>query len=366
MPRLHDIHEQLKQLEAMRTSLGEEVYHQARARLEAALRLGEVSPPATSAEDTPTPASDLEAILQSRQVSVQEDAHGNVIITGDKNTVTLAPDQAPAVLLHFYYNALTMECSRLPLGLVNEEFTAPGMEAQVTLQNVYTDLDVVSPPRPEGDDGPGKQRWFGFRLERGEGSERTPLLEAISQPKIPYLTLIGLPGSGKTTFVNYLTVRLANGGSEEIPAALRGALPVRLVLRNVAACIPLEAKAGMASMLWDALESEIARHIGKAVAAIVLPYLQRQLALRGGIVLLDGLDEVPEAGKRRKCLLEAIHALRASLPKCRFLLTARPYAYADPKWQLPEFEIISLADFNPNQIENFVRQWYAAVLWTWW
>ena len=361
MPNQPEIHEQIRQLEAMRASLGEDMYRQARAKLEAALRTRESTQPQTGADDKPKTVSALEAVLQARQVNIREDASGNIIITGDGNTVSVAADQAPAVLLRFYYKSLKADCSRLPLGLVNEEFTAPGMETQVTLQNVYTDLDVVSPPRPEGDDGPGKQRWFGFRLERGEGGERVPLLEAISQTDIRHLTLIGLPGSGKTTFVNYLVAQLAEGGSEKFPTALQGALPVRLVLRNVASSIPLEAGCGTAAMLWDALEREIALYTGKAVAAIILPYLQRQLAQRGGIVLLDGLDEVPEAGKRRKCLLEAIHAWRTALPKCRFLLTARPYAYADPKWQLPDFEIISLADFNARQIENFVRRWYAAV-----
>ena len=35
-------------------------------------------------------------------------------------------------------------------------------------------------------------------------------------------------------------------------------------------------------------------------------YIQKHLIEHGGIVLLDGLDEVPEARKRRKALIEAI------------------------------------------------------------
>jgi formylglycine-generating enzyme required for sulfatase activity len=359
-----EIKEQLAQLEAMRSILGEELYQQARARLEGELAALKGQGGKPESASSPRQVSDLETVLQSRQVNIHTDAHGNVIITGDRNSVTLAPDEAPAGLLRFYYRTLKTECSRLPLGLVNEEFTKPGMETQVTLQNVYTDLDVVSPPQPEEKDEESKQRWFGFRLERGEGGERMPLLKAISQPEIPHLALIGLPGSGKTTFVNYLTALLAERGSEDLPSTLQGLLPVRLVLRNVAPCIAIEAESGTAAMLWDALEQEIARATGKAAAAIILPYLQRQLAQRGGLIMLDGLDEVPEAGKRRKCLLQAIASLQQDLPKCRFLLTARPYAYADPKWQLPKFAIISLADFNTRQIENFARRWYAAVRFT--
>lgn len=53
-------------------------------------------------------------------------------------------------------------------------------------------------------------------------------------------------------------------------------------------------------------------------------------------MLLDGLDEVPEANRRRRCLLEAVADLAAALPpgRGRLVVTARPYAYADPRWHL--------------------------------
>ncbi|QYZ67081.1 MAG: hypothetical protein HPY30_14515 [Gammaproteobacteria bacterium (ex Lamellibrachia satsuma)] len=55
----------------------------------------------------------------------------------------------------------------------------------------------------------------------------------------------------------------------------------------------------------------------------------------GGMILLDGLDEVPAAGERRTHLLQAIRALVEELPASpRFMLTARPYAYTDPGWRL--------------------------------
>jgi hypothetical protein len=78
-------------------------------------------------------------------------------------------------------------------------------------------------------------------------------------------------------------------------------------------------------------------------------------------VLLDGLDEVPEAGRRRTCLLEALQAWVTALPKCRFILTARPYAYADPRWQMPGFETLVVAPFNPQQVAGFVGRWYQAI-----
>ena len=58
----------------------------------------------------------------------------------------------------------------------------------------------------------------------------------------------------------------------------------------------------------------------------------------GGLILLDGLDEVPAADHRRIRLLQAIQALVASLPDhTRFIVTARPYAYTDPQLAAKRF-----------------------------
>jgi formylglycine-generating enzyme required for sulfatase activity len=360
-PISDDFQAQLSRLDAVRDLLSEEQYQLARARLEGAFKEREQSVPKSAPSDADRP-DQLSLILQSRQVSVSSDASGNVIITGDNNIVlALPPDQAPEPLLRLYYRSLAAECSHLPLGLIHEEFARPGVEGSLTLQSVYTDLDVVSPPASENDKEKPNQRWMGLRLEKGEGGERTPLLQAISQPDSPFITLLGMPGSGKTTFVNYLTARIANGETEELPEILRPFLPVRLALRYAAAYLPLNARQGTPEMLWNALQADIARHISRPGAELLLPYLQRRLAQSGGLVLLDGLDEVPDAGQRRKCLVQALQGWVRALPKCRFLLTARPYAYVDPKWQLAEFKTLALAAFNQGQIEGFIRRWYAAV-----
>jgi formylglycine-generating enzyme required for sulfatase activity len=301
-----------------------------------------------------------EIVFQARQVSLDKDSFGNWIITGDNNTITLSPDEAPAAHLRLYYRSLAEDCRQLPLGLVNEEFIRPGVERSLSLTSVYTDLDVASGLLSEVK-GKRSARWFGMRLEQGEGGERTALLKAISQPEARCVVLVGAPGSGKSTFVNYLAARLAGGESKGLPERIALPLAVRLELRRASLHIAPEAECGTPEMLWNALRDDIGRFWGADSASLLLPYLQRRLALEGGLVLLDGLDEVPEAGSRRKCLLEAVQAWVKLLPRCRFLLTGRPYAYADPKWRLAGFETLALAPFNPQQVESFVQRWYQAV-----
>ena len=296
-----------------------------------------------------------------RSAAIGGDASGATFNFGD---TYVSPDAPPEELLRAYYHALAAECARLPLGVVDPKFAAPGREGEVSLHQVYVDLDVVAPVREEAED---THAW-GLRLARGEGDRRTPLLEALATPAATHAVLLGDAGSGKTTFVNYLVYRLAAAASdkdtqaEDLPAPFQGLWPIRLLLRDVATYVPAEAACGTAVMLWNALRADMAARLNEAAAERLLPYVQARVWRGGGFFLLDGLDEVPEAGRRRKCLLEALQALVDSLPgSARVLLTARPYAYADPAWQLVDFPILALAPFDEDQVERFVARWYQAV-----
>ncbi len=285
-------------------------------------------------------------------------------IAGDAYFGVSPDDAPPADLLRAYYRHLAAECARLPLGVVDPRFVKPGSSDEVPLQAVYVDLDVVAPVRAAEESA----KLWGLRLSRGEGDSRMPLLEALSEPEAARVVLLGDPGSGKTTFVDYLTHRLANGVAVEqpdvaLPEPLRDLWPVRLVLREVAPFLPVDAACGTAAMLWDALTADVKTRLGAAAAAKLTPWFHARLLRHGGLFLLDGLDEVPEAGRRRRCLLEAIQALVSSLPgKARVILTARPYAYADPVWHLPGFPPpLALAPFSERQVRAFVERWYQAV-----
>jgi len=279
-----------------------------------------------------------------------------------------SPDEVPPeTLLQAYLRALAADCRRLPLGVVDPRFLQAGPESTVPLPDIYVDLDVLAPVREEREKG--EMAPLG-RLARGEGGERTPVVEAIAHPTATRFCLLGDAGSGKTTFVHYLAYALAAGVPLDAP--LQGLLPVRLVLRQVAArCIPAEATAGEASMIWDALRADLAVHLGDQAAAVLFPHLQGRLLEDGGLVLLDGLDEVPATppsvpptagGGRRGCLLEAVAAFANALPaSSRVVVTARPYAYAEPQWHLPAFETLTLAPFSDEQVARFLERWYQAV-----
>ena len=132
------------------------------------------------------------------------------------------------------------------------------------------------------------------------------------------------------------------GKQQALPETLQGRIPLRIILRRVE--IPAGAKQGQAAWLWDTVEKEIretletSQQAGRQAKAVLESLKQQLMQPPGGLILLDGLDEVPAADQRRVRLLQAIQALVASLPDhTRFIVTARPYAYTDPQLAAERF-----------------------------
>ena len=300
--------------------------------------------------------------IVNRSVTIEGNASNMIIVVGEGNRLEVSGEQIGDLFLRGYLRALAEECSHLPLGVIDPRLApSPLQQDTLRLVDVYTDLDVISTPN----DGTEDHRQFGRRLALGQGEGRAPLMETVCEAKNKRLALLGDAGSGKTSFVNYLTYRLAQsiltGETEKLPRAIRGYLPLRIVLRKAARHIPLEAKCGTSGMLWETIQAHMVDLLGQEAAKWASIGLRARMATGPVLLLLDGLDEVPEAGQRRACLLQAIQSFLGEIPKSsRAILTARPYAYADPRWQLPRFDILALAPFSKEQVEGFVRQWYQA------
>jgi formylglycine-generating enzyme required for sulfatase activity len=312
---------------------------------------------------------DTDQNKDGRQVNTQ----GGTYVEGNVNINPSATGEAD---LKAYLRSLAVECSRLPLGIIDEQFANKN---PLSLKDVYIDLDVLGVQLDRTKelhllkreleqplDRTKELHLLKRELEQPQGGNRVPLIAAIAGEKARRIVLLGVAGSGKTTFIHYLTYLLARAYTEDqpddLPKALRGLVPVRLVLRKVAAHVPLGAACGKAEMLWNALEEDLKSKLGKDGAALGLIWLKKEMQAGRSLVLLDGLDEVPEAGQRRACLLQAVAEFLSVLPADqRVILTARPYAYADPAWRLDGCEVFNLAPLNLKQVERFVKRWYASV-----
>ncbi|WP_046730876.1 NACHT domain-containing protein [Streptomyces humi] len=148
--------------------------------------------------------------------------------------------------------------------------------------------------------------------------------------------LRGDAGSGKTTLVQWLAVTTARTGGR-IPYVL----PLRTLIRAGALPAP-----------------------GAFLTAVSCPltppegWTERVLAAGRGLVLVDGLDEIPAADRHRT--RDWLLALIRAFPGNRWMLTSRPTAVR-PDWLAAEgFRELTLAPMRRPDVATFVERWHTA------
>ncbi|GIK54560.1 MAG: SUMF1/EgtB/PvdO family nonheme iron enzyme [Chloroflexi bacterium] len=249
--------------------------------------------------------------------------------------------------------------NQLPLALIDIR-EADERSTPLLLADIFTPLDV--PAQQQRTESLSDEA---LAAAQADGRlPRDPVLKALSQSANKKLVLLGDPGSGKSTLVNYLTICLAGDhlGDKPVTQAqlqrygwglghLR-LLPVYVVLREYAAHgLP------QGQSIWEFvaayLQSPAVRQSG------CVRFLKKRLEEEGGLVMLDGLDEVEQSDKVRAPLKTEILNFVHAFPKVRVVVTSRPYAYG-AGWELPDFQVTRLLPFNDDQIETFINQWYTA------
>ena len=320
----------------------------------------------------------LVAFLREARSDTLGIASGKVLgrVEGDQRVVYLlpGPDDLPIEretgnLRSAYLNRLFETTARLSLSGIDPK-AAGDPKAFLKLDAVYTALLTQS---VEGRDAPQPE------MARDRDASRQSALEQLNLHK--KLVLLGDPGSGKSTFVNFVAMCMAGeamgrhdanldrlttplpwdeGEEKEKPQPWEHGvlIPVRIILRDFAARgLPPAGQQAMAEHLWAFISGELeAAAIGDYAR-----HLKKELMERGGLILLDGLDEVPEADRRREQIKQAVEDFAATFHLCRVLVTSRTYAYQQQDWRLPDFVQAVLAPFTEGQIRSFVDHWYAHI-----
>jgi hypothetical protein len=297
-----------------------------------------------------------------------------------------APDGLSADSCHFLDHATEWACLNiLEFFTRRSTFVARSLVEQTRAQaELIAKVDelITRTPRPDARDAAFERRYLPFVAERHnhitiygidlrDSPDRWPLevaylsLEAAGAersalPKAPpgehaaasgatvrlpaeealashdRVMLRGDAGSGKTTLVQWLAVTAA-GDLARIPFVL----PLRTLIRAGALPAP--------SAFLTAVGCPLTPPAGWA---------ERVLTAGRGLVLVDGLDEIPAADRHRTrdWLLALIHAF----PGNHWLLTSRPTAVR-PDWLAAEgFRELTLAPMRRADVTTFVHRWHAA------
>ncbi len=305
--------------------------------------------------------------MSSGSVAMSGDAHtyGPVIGHNDGNvevnqTFAAPTGRPPQALLVEYHERLAENANRMRLG----SDTVAHKQDQMQLAQVFTmlraeytrDLDRTA------------ERSMGHMatLQRHSGDVLALLAEARHQ----HAVLLGAPGGGKSTVVSYLAAAQATALLKPAQAAtleqqgwphtqLR---PVRVLLKHV---LPA---GDTLEPLWDVVtelrltSSADPRSPEAQVRATeqrrLRTALEELLRLGEGLLLLDGLDEVPAERLPgvKALILRACERFKAS----RILVTCRVYDYGlpAPDRRIGGWPTLELRPFELAAQQTYVRRFY--------
>ncbi|MCY6489471.1 TIR domain-containing protein [Leptolyngbya sp. GGD] len=209
-------------------------------------------------------------------------------------------------------------------------------QTEITVDQLYVDVWLLK--RPTQTLQPGSKMWELFdlrndRLGLGDRNFRDDGMKVANQNN--RLLILGKPGAGKTTFLKHLAVDCSK---ERFQSDL---IPVLIELRRIR------------STKWKLLDA-ISQQLELS------PQQTEKLLEQGQLlILMDGLDEVPSSSFRgnvqrqvRDIAKEPKHAGN------RFILTCRTQVITG---EMPQgFTAVEVADFNPEQVQRFVENWFCA------
>jgi hypothetical protein len=320
--------------------------------------------------------------LPTEPEAKETDAGGRVDVKGGE--IGVIGDHARVDEIHFhgadgdwetfYLKRLVARCDPMDLSVMEETCQLNGQDGDlpmIRVSDVFTTLYLKYPDRFSDQTVKDAIENHGIQ-ERFKEKERIPISAVEAAAAVKRLVMLGRPGGGKSTLVNYIASQLARRRMKDSAesTSLSGwpdedkPIPVRIILRHMAAWITSEVMKGTEGLVWEYL----AHLLDEWGCDGFLPSLKRILDEEGGVIFFDGLDEVGEADEARKrtCILQAVRDFAAPLEKCRVIVTCREYAYRKKEkaeianWRLPEaeFPVAEIDLFRDEQIQAFARAWY--------
>lgn len=185
------------------------------------------------------------------------------------------------------------------------------------------------------------------------------------------LVILGDPGAGKSMLINYLITLFSSKRRHRLVSPMGHLIPLPFILRDFS----ITEEITFDNLLEQFKEQPFWPREGLSDGDL------KQILLSGqGLILLDGLDEIGDVGKRKALRRAIIEQGIPRYPACVWVLTSRIVGYEEVAFDnilegglkfhqdivpetdnifLPSFrEHYYILPFNDEQIRNFVERWY--------
>jgi len=172
-----------------------------------------------------------------------------------------------------------------------------------------------------------------------------PILEMMNAPEPLLLVILGDPGSGKSSLLQYLALDWAEKPLNELPLY---PLPLLIELRRY---IRYRSHDNRASVL-DFL------HAGSAaICHLDQRHLDEWLKAGKALVMFDGLDEVFDPAVREEVITEIIRFTN-DYHNARVIVTSRMIGYKPQRLRDAGFCHLMLQELDDAQIDDFITRWH--------
>jgi hypothetical protein len=167
-------------------------------------------------------------------------------------------------------------------------------------------------------------------------SEKMDILEVMKKHR--HLVILGGPGAGKTTLMQWLLLKFAYGQmKEELGETL---IPVFIALRS------LESGQSVDDLLLEVLKQH---HFKKSDS-----FIRKQMEKGKCLLIFDGMDEIVDETTRKKFIDDICNTYGNLYGKSRILITSRTEGY--PNDPFPgSFREREILDLDMEQVRNFIN-----------
>jgi hypothetical protein len=162
------------------------------------------------------------------------------------------------------------------------------------------------------------------------------------------IAVIGAPGCGKTTLLEYLALTYALNNQRRQYRKAPTLIPILLYLRDIRNQITGEQPPNLAQVIEN---QEFVRKLRPPPS-----WFHTKLQRNRCLVMLDGLDEVADEPQRNQ-VSRWINQQMLDYADSAFILTSRPFGFKNAPLERVGI-VLEVQPFSLREIERFIRNWY--------